>query len=530
MACNQEPCRLLNIMTNFCKSYQRLTYQIITVLMIILEVSSANGAELVVRDFKMLPTDQTAINSETMKKDQNGRTAALIKIYTSLNENQTYFDNGVMGIVARENKPGQIWLYIPARSQSIQITNRNYPPLKYFFEEEIKAGKTYSMHLTAEGKVVNLVANVRHAPIFVDGDSVGVSPHEIYLGYGEHEVRAQQGMMIYQGVINITKDGPSRFELPMEDESRKYSDVTVTVPGNADIYFEGHKVGVGEWTQRLLGGQYSVEVKKENCENQIVNFLATAGMPTLVECPAPVPFRGYLSVDVTPSTGARIYDGDTIVAENRLSKLLNVGTYTYEFRRKGYVPVTKTFHVTRNDETTDTVLMQRIQYIRPNSCYGDLAFTYGPMFGVTARLGGFFHNINLEVGYTLGLGRSGDVYWYETGESGIYDNVCTYTMDELTVKAGYQLSFLNRIGLTPRLGYMGQRLRGGLHGNGAMSHDMTIGARLVFKPVPYFGVFIEPEYAVPIVVNKLYSDISSQGGFSKGGFYISAGLSFSISL
>ncbi len=504
-----------------------------TIMLMTVFALPTKAAELVVRDFRMLPTDQTAINSATMKKDQNGRTAALIKIYTRLNETQTYFDNGVMGIVARENKPGQIWLYIPARSQSIQITNRNYPPLKYFFEEEIQAGKTYSMQLTAEGKVVNLVANVRNAPIYVDGDSAGVSPLEIYLGYGEHEVRAQQGMMIYQGIINITKDGSTRFELPMEDESKKYSDVTVTVPGNADIYFEGNKVGVGEWTQRLLGGTYSVEVKKENCENQIVNFLAVAGKPTTVECPAPVPYRGYLSVDISPSTGAKVYDGDTIVAEHRLSKLLNVGEYTFEFRRKGYVPVTKTFHVTRNDETTDTVLMQRIQYIRPNSCYGDVAFTYGPMYGVSARLGGFFHNINIELGYTLGLGRSGDVYWYETGaegSSGIYDNKCTYTMDEIMAKAGYQLSFVNRIGLTPRLGYMMQRLRGGLYGNGAMCHDMTIGARLVFKPVPYFGIFVEPEYAIPLMVNKLYSDIASQGGFSKGGFYVSAGMSFSISL
>lgn len=489
----------------------------------------ARGAELVVRDFKLLPHDQTAINSATMKKDQNGKTAALIKIYTTLNEDQTYFDNGVQGIVARENKPGQIWLYIPARSQSIMINNKNYPPLRYFFEEEIQAGKTYSMVLTPEGKVVNLIASVRHAPIYVDEDSVGNSPLEIYLGYGEHSVRAEQGMMLYKGVVNVTPDGPTRFELPMEDESKKYSDVTVTVPGNADIYFEGNKVGVGEWTQRLFQGSYSVEVKKENCENQIVNFLAVGGKPTLVECPAPVPYRGYLSIDVTPNTGAKIYDGDTIVGEHRLSKLLNVGTYTYEFRRKGYVPVTKTFSVVRNEETTDTVIMQRIQYIRPNSVYIDLAFCYGPLVGATAHLGGYFKNINLEVGYTYGFGKSKKVHWFE-GQTGsaIYDSASTYSMDEMTAKAGYQLSFLNRIGLTPQLGYLGQRLRGGEHGNGAMCHNVSVGARLVFKPVPWFGFFVAPEYAIPVMVNDLYRDISDQGGFSKGGFYANAGFTFSF--
>ena len=489
---------------------------------------SVFGAEMIVRDFKMLPTDQTAINSATMKKDQNGKTAALIKIYTNLNESQTYFDNGVMGIVARENKPGQIWLYIPARSQSLLITNRNYAPLRYPFEEEIEAGKTYSMHLTTEGKIVNLVASVRRATIYVDGDSVGLSPHEIYLGYGEHEVRAQQGMMLYQGVINVTQHGATRFELPMEDESKKYSDVTVTVPGNADIYFEGDKVGVGEWTRRLLAGTYTVEVKKENCEPQIVSFIATGEKPTLVECPAPVPYRGYLSIEVNPTSGTKIYEEDAIVAENRLSKLLPIGSHTYLFQKKGYESVRKTFQVAPNTETVDTVVLQRIQYVSPNAVYGDLAFTYGPAYGATVRVGGYFHNFNVEVGYTLGLGRSGEVHWYEN--DGVYDGSCTYTMDEVTAKAGYQFSFLHRLGLTPRLGYMGQRLRGGTHGNGAMCHDLTVGARFAFKPVPYLGIFIEPEYAIPVVVNQLYSDISAHGGFVKGGFYVSAGLSFSLSL
>lgn len=105
-----------------------------------------------IEDFKRLDNDLTAIQAETMKKDQNGRTAALIKIYTDIDASNTYFDNGVMGIVARVDNPGEIWLYIPARSQSIIISNRNYPPLRYFFPEEIQAGKTYLMRLNYEGE------------------------------------------------------------------------------------------------------------------------------------------------------------------------------------------------------------------------------------------------------------------------------------------------------------------------------------------------------------------------------------------
>lgn len=102
--------------------------------------------DLIVRNFQLCPNDLTAVTEK--KYDQNGKPAALIKIYTELDPEQTYFDNGVMGIVARENKPGQIWLYLPARSQKILISNSYYPTLKYFFEEEIMAGKTYSMQLS----------------------------------------------------------------------------------------------------------------------------------------------------------------------------------------------------------------------------------------------------------------------------------------------------------------------------------------------------------------------------------------------
>ena len=509
--------------------YRRLVTALVAFMALAASSVSAQQAKLVVRNFKMLPTDQTAINSATMKKDQNGKTAALIKIYTTLNEEQTYFDNGVMGIVARENKPGQIWIYIPARSQSIQILNTKYPPYTYYFEDEIVAGKTYSMELTVEGKEVTLSASVRQAPIYVDGELAGESPQNVYLSYGEHFVKAEKGEMLFEGNIMVTSDGPSRFELPMEDENLRYSDVTVRVPDNADIYFRGDKVGVGEWKTRLLGGFYTVEIKKENCEDEVVNFEAKAGQPTLVKCPVPVPYRGYLNVTLEPNTGVKVYDGDTIVDQHRLFKQLNVGNYSYTFKKKGYYPITETFTVRRNESTNDTLTLRRIQYVKSDGVYAGLGFNYGTLFGIGAHVGGVFRNFNLEVGYTLGLQNSDFVYWYENpNPGGLYSDYSKYKMDEFEAKVGYQFSFVERLGLTPQLGYLGQRLRGGSHGNGAMCHNLSIGARFVFNPDRRIGVFVDPLYAIPVSVNQLYKDMAKTGGFTKGGFYVSAGVNFNF--
>ncbi len=160
--------------------------------------------------------------------------------------------------------------------------------------------------------------------------------------------------------------------------------------------------------------------------------------------------------------------------------------------------------------------------------YAGIGFTYGTIYGVSAHVGGVFHNVNLELGYTLGLGKSDEVYWFEKPKPGLYDDKCTYTMDEIEVKAGYQFSFVQRVGLTPQVGYLGQRLRGGVHGNGAMCHNVSVGARLVFNPIPNVGVYINPEYAVAVKENELYREIAEYGGFSKGGFYVGAGVTFNF--
>lgn len=60
---------------------------------------------LVIRDFKYQQYDQTANLKGTLKKDNNGRTAALLKIETNLDD--LAFDGGSYGIVTTEHKIGR---------------------------------------------------------------------------------------------------------------------------------------------------------------------------------------------------------------------------------------------------------------------------------------------------------------------------------------------------------------------------------------------------------------------------------------
>lgn len=481
------------------------------------------------RDFKETGEMTARLHGTAMTDENSGKRAALIKIYTPFQNDVLGFDAGLFKIVGRKQAgPGEVWLYVPERTQKVTVTHPKYSPTIIVIEGgEAEAGKTYSVELDVEGRNVALIASVNKAPIIVDGDSVGISPVNVHLSYGEHHVTSELGNMVYDGNISVSKDGPSSFELKMEDENDKYGQVSVTVPDKAEIWFEGHRVALGEWHTRLKEGSYSVEFRKKNCESRIESFNVKPRQAIDLKAKALIPFRGYLSVELRPTVGTNIYHADTLVAENRLNRQLNIGDYTYTFKRKGYVTQTKTFSVRHNEETLDTVRLERIQYIKNNALYAGIGFTYGKISGVSVNIGGVFKKISAELGYTLGLTRSGKVFWFQNSTD-MFVGTTDYTVDELSGKLGYQFSFVQRIGLTPQLGYLGQRVRGGSHGNGAMSHNLSIGARFIFNPISYLGIFVTPEFAIPVNVNPLYDEIASHAGLSKGGFFATAGIAFTF--
>ena len=64
-----------------------------------------------VSSFKLLDTDLTANTAGTMETDQNGETAALIKVVTT--QTGFTFDGGALGIVKTVQKPSEVWVYVP---------------------------------------------------------------------------------------------------------------------------------------------------------------------------------------------------------------------------------------------------------------------------------------------------------------------------------------------------------------------------------------------------------------------------------
>ena len=67
-----------------------------------------------VASFNRMETDITA-RVTAPKRDQNGEVCALVRIVTTVKD--LMFEPDALGITARENKPGEIWLYVPSSRQ-----------------------------------------------------------------------------------------------------------------------------------------------------------------------------------------------------------------------------------------------------------------------------------------------------------------------------------------------------------------------------------------------------------------------------
>ena len=122
-----------------------------SILLWLLAMMFAQPAEaqnkIMVTSFNRMETDLAARISAP-RKDQNGELCALIRIVTPLKD--LMFEPDALGITARENKTGEIWLYIPRGARRISIMHDKLGVLRnYFYPDIINKGTVYEMEIQA---------------------------------------------------------------------------------------------------------------------------------------------------------------------------------------------------------------------------------------------------------------------------------------------------------------------------------------------------------------------------------------------
>ena len=484
--------------------------------------------DMKVIDFRLLETDLTANVHGTQKTDNNGETAALIKIQTP--ERGFIFDGGMTGIVATEEHAGEIWVYVPRRAQKLIIQHKDYGVLRdFFYPVPIEGGKTYEMLIDiGTGRYVTVTSQVAKADIYIDGELCGQSPVRKYLNYGRHQIRATKDRFEGETTATITTnedEGTRLIQVDMQDMSSHYGDVSVTVDNRADIYFNGQNVGNGSWNTQLREGNYTVETRKADCDPMMTSFTVTARQQNNVKANAPVPHTGWLHLYTRPRNVRATYNGTNPIDLTE-SVTLPVGSYQLEFTRKGYVTKNHEYTVRRNETTRDTVTLERVTYVKPLAFYFGGAFTVRTLSGISGILGMVYKRHDLQASYTFGLTESDAVYW-----NGDMNTATKYKMQSIGVKYGYQFPLLRQLAITPQVGYYYNFLTANpaaegntTYGDGASSNAFSIGVKLVVVPMQHLYIFAAPEYMFAISKDNNFKSITNSSNFAGDGFAVHLGL------
>lgn len=475
--------------------------------------------------------ERTAQLKGTARLDNNNRNAALIKVNTY---GKGYsFTNGTVGLVGdivyRED--GEIWVYVPRRSQKLTITHERFGRCEYEFEIPIDEGTVYRMKLDpGVGSFVNIRASQTGATVFVDGEAIGKTPLvNEYIMRGKHKVKVEKGRLVGEQDIEVGDDIAPDHYIELIDQSPHYARVTIKVDNDkeAEIWCDGENKGYGQWKTELYEGTYYIETRKDSCESRNTTIKVFGQKDSTYVVVPPEPFKGTMQLQVFPRK-ANITVNKTRY-ENATKIPVNVGKILVECTRKGYKDLEREYTLSKDQHISDTITMERISYIKSTQAYIGAGFSYNTLSGVTGLAGVTFKHFDLQLSYTIGLTSTDDVMWYSGND---YQNTINYKQSGFAAKLGYQIRASSRIAIVPQAGYLlmtlaatkTDGLQSTLYGDASKCSCLTFGAKVVFVPWKMVGIFINPEYAAAMKKDAYYEHIADALGLTAGGLYVHAGL------
>lgn len=505
------------------------------VLMVSQSVSSQN---MRVAEFKHAENELMAkAGSKNARKDGNGDLSALIRVVVPAVEGFNFSGGDMYGIVGNVRHEGGVYyVYVPNQTLSLVVTHARFKPLTYVFPSSVKGGETYDMLIDlGSGQYVTLQGSRSNADLLLDGNHVGTGPiYNYYMPYGPHTVKAVAGKWEGELDFNISANDEigerqRTLVVPMTDQSAHYGQGTVTVDGNAEIYYAGKQVGsAGLWRFDLREGVYEVETRKLNCDPARTTFVVKpGGEGNDVKAKAPSPHTGKLNIYTRPRNVIATDNGKTIDLSEE--QVLPVGNHQISISRKGYITIDNLeYTIRRNEIIHDTISLERTQYVRAKTFYFGVGYTQSSLPGISGVLGLVYCNHDLQGSYTLGLGQTKQTNW--SSSDGTFLGAAKHKINSFSVKYGYQIPVVKQLALTPQIGYLcniinSTKVSGSKsYADGAVANYLSIGAKIIYAPWQHGYLFAAPEYDISFKKDKNYNAVANKAGFNVNGFLLTAGV------
>ena len=334
---------------------------------------------LSVQSFHLDEKDLAANTAGTIVLDQNGQKCALIKVETT--QQGFSFDAGSLGVVKTEQHVGEIWVYVPEGVKRLTISHQQLGMLRdYDLGQTLRRAKTYVLKLVT-GEVQTVVKQSRtsqyvvfqlqpkNAVVMLENEMLntadGVATKMMKFGTYDYRVQAPDYL---PEVGKVTVNDPKNKHVVNVALKPNFSQVTVTVDNDAEIWVNGERKGQGSWTGNLGAGTYEFESRKAGHRPAaITRDIEISSTPLTIHLQAPTPIYGEADFNSAPAMADIYIDGNKMGQTPQLVSQLLVGEHQVRLTRQGYDDYNGTINVKEGETASFTATLKETTSQQPKS-------------------------------------------------------------------------------------------------------------------------------------------------------------------
>lgn len=407
----------------------------ITILLFIICFSGRIYSQSIsVSSFNLLDKDLTANTAGTMEMDQNGETAALIKVVTT--QTGFTFDGGALGVVKTKQTPSEIWVYVPKGSKKITIKHPQLGLLRdYYYPTAIEAARTYEMVLVS-GEVNTIVKPTRttqyvvfqfkpsNAVVELDGDILQTVDGTAtkMMKFGSYNYRVQAPNYLPEAG-NIIVNDPNNKHIINISLKPNYSYVFLRVENEADIWVNGEFKGKSYWIGRLGSGTYEFETRKVNHRSTFATYDISASKDTLsINLQPPTPIFGEVDIISAPAMADIYIDSQKVGQTPQTLSNILIGRHRVRIQKKGYETDTTSIFVKEGEVANISVNLKKLSPIQNNVSKSTSSKNTIPNHNQTFKVGNVSFNMIFVEGGTYKMGATSEQgsFWPDPDEHPVH--------------------------------------------------------------------------------------------------------------
>ena len=185
------------------------------------------------------------------------------------------------------------------------------------------------------------------AQVYIDGDykPAGTTPFTTErLPKGSHTLQFKLGS--YKPLTEkVVISGDGSVQTKAVALAPNFAEVSVSVPGEAEIFINEESKGTGKWSGRLNTGMYTIEARKVSHYPTKRTVEVKAGENQQIVLQSPVPRYGSININTQPIGATVSVDGRVLGESPNIFKDVLIGTHTLAVSKEGYATKTSTITV-----------------------------------------------------------------------------------------------------------------------------------------------------------------------------------------